>query len=113
MGKPVPGQVKRRLQIQTLLQLGWSVDRISKQAGCARRTVLTWKRRFAEGSSEQDRPRSGRPRKLTPTLCKQLKKHVSGHRGRSTRKSSAWLRTQKGVSVSRWTVGRALTEENL
>jgi transposase len=113
MGKPVPDQVKKRLQIQTLLQLGWSFDRISKKVGCSRQTVLTWKRRFAEGSSEQDQPRSGRPRKLTPALCKQLTKRVSGHRGRSTRRSAAWLRATKGVSVSRKTVARALTEANL
>jgi transposase len=112
MGKPVSDRVKNRLRIQTLLELRYSVSRIMKTVGCDKKTVTLWKRRFEEGSSEQDRQHPGRPKKIDPELCKQLVKRVSGHRGRSTRKSAAWLRT-KGVPVSHVTVSNTLAAEGL
>ena len=108
----VPDRIRRRVQIQKLLQLGWSVGAICDEEQCSRRTVLRWKKRFEAGEQEQDRSRGGRPRKLAPALKRQVIHRAEGNRGRSTRKISRWLRS-KGVSVSKDTVHRALKEDDL
>lgn len=95
MGKPVPLFVKKRLRIQTLLGLQWSESRIAKEVSCSDKTVKRWKKRFEQGESEQDRARPGRPPKLTPNLCHQLKRRVSQHRGRSIRKTAKWLKSKR------------------
>lgn len=103
MGKPVPDRVKKRLRMETLLGLGWSVPIIAKDIGCSERTVTRWKQRFEQGDSEQDKPRSGRTRKLNPSMVKKLTKHLVRHRGRSTREGQKWLKG-KGVDVTNKTV---------
>jgi len=64
-------------------------------------TVLRWKKRLQEGEGEQDRPRRGRPRKLTPALKRQVIDRAEGKRHVSNR---------KGMSVSRETVRRTLRQ---
>ena len=112
MGKAIPDRVKKRLQIQTLLKLHWSVSEISKEVSCSPTTVMLWKNRFEKGHSKQDRSRTGRPAKLSPSLRDQFKRHVAYHRSQSTRKAAEWLRS-KGVSVSHVTVERSLLGSGL
>ena len=79
----VADRIKRRVRIQKLLELGYSIGAICDEEQCSRMTVLRWKKRLQEGEGEQDRPRRGRPRKLTPALKRQVidraegKRHVS------------------------------------
>src|SRR6185503_17315714 len=75
-------------------------------------TVLRWKKRLQEGEGEQDRPRRGRPRKLTPALKRQVIDRAEGKRHVSNRDTAAWLQ-RKGMSVSRETVRRTLKEDGL
>jgi transposase len=100
------------VRIEALLQLGFSESIIANKVACSLSTVKRWKKRFTEGASEQDRPRTGRPRKLTPAMSARLKNHVSQHRGRSTREAAAWLQS-KGVSVTHMTVANALHRDGL
>ena len=60
----IADRIKRRIRIQQLLELGYSVGAICDEEQCSRMTVLRWKKRFEAGEGEQDRPRGGRPRKL-------------------------------------------------
>ena len=68
----VADRIKRRVRIQKLLELGYSIGAICDEEQCSRMTVLRWKKRLQEGEGEQDRPRRGRPRKLTPALKRQV-----------------------------------------
>ena len=83
----VADRIKRRVRIQKLLELGYSIGAICDEEQCSRVTVR-WKKRLQEGEGEQDRPRRGRPRKLTPALKRQVidraegKRHVKSQHGR-------------------------------
>jgi transposase len=111
MPGPISDRQKKRLRIQKLLELGWNIQEIAEEEECDRNTVSRWKRRFEQGESEQDRNRTGRPSKLSPTLRKQVMNHVRGKTHRSTRKTAKWLATEKGVAISNFTVHRILHQE--
>jgi len=108
----VADRIKRRVRIQKLLELGYSIGAICDEEQCSRMTVLRWKKRLQEGEGEQDRPRRGRPRKLTPALKRQVIDRAEGKRHVSNRNTAAWLQ-RKGMSVSRETVRRTLKEDGL
>lgn len=44
----------------------WSNLRIAQEAGCTRRIVRKWRRRWAETRSIEDLPRPGAPRRFSP-----------------------------------------------
>lgn len=112
MTEPVSDRVKKRLQIQTLLGLGWSSRAIAEEVGCTEQTVKNWKKRFQDGESEQDRPRSGRPKVLTPRLENVVLTRSKGKHKRSIRKTTTWLQSQ-GTKVSRETVHRTFKRHGL
>ena len=44
----------------------WSNLQIAQEAGCTRRSVRKWRRRWAETRSLEDLPRPGAPRRFSP-----------------------------------------------
>jgi transposase len=44
----------------------WSNQQIAQEAGCVRRTVRKWRRRWVERRSIEDLPRPGAPRRFSP-----------------------------------------------
>ena len=44
----------------------WSNLQIAQEAGCTRRIVRKWRRRWAETRSIEDLPRPGAPRRFSP-----------------------------------------------
>ncbi len=102
---PVSERVKKILKLQTLLQLGWSKRAICAELKCGSGTYHRWKKRFAEGESEQDRRHSGRKRKVTPAMEKKIVRHMEGKTKRSLRKTAKWLKKKK-VSYSKDSVHR-------
>jgi hypothetical protein len=44
----------------------WSNLQIAEEAGCTRRTVRKWRRRWADTRSIDDLPRPGAPRRFSP-----------------------------------------------
>jgi transposase len=109
---PVSDRVKKRLKIQTLLKLGWSKRAICTELKCGSDTYHRWKKRFAEGESEQDRRHSGRKRKVTPAIEKKIVRHMEGKKKRSLRKTVKWLKKKK-VSYSKDSVHRIVKREGL
>jgi transposase len=103
---------KKRLRIQQLLELGWSMRAICQKEKCTLSMVAKWKRRFELKESASDRQRSGRPPKLTPTQRESICAGVKGKIGESTRKTAKRLKAKK-IEVSRWTIARILTKGGL
>jgi transposase len=69
--RTLPRRQVERAQILLAAARGESSRSIAEEVGVARGTVLQWIRRYeAEGLEgiERDRPRSGRPRKITPVV---------------------------------------------
>src|SRR5690242_11785206 len=112
MPSPVPPKIKQRLRVQTLLALDWSTSMIAADVGCTQRTAQRWKARFISGGNEQDQAHTGRKRKLSPAMERQIVQHVALKRKRSLRKTSAWLR-RKGVDASKDTIARTLVRREL
>ena len=48
-----------------MLRLGHSIGDIAYETKASPETVKRWKRRFAADGTEADRPRAGRPKKVT------------------------------------------------
>jgi hypothetical protein len=44
----------------------WSNQQIAEEAGCRRRNVRKWRRRWTETRSIEDLPRPGAPRRFSP-----------------------------------------------
>ena len=100
-----PPRIKKRLDIRTMLRLGHSIEEIMWETKAGRRTVLRWKKRFATDEVEADKPRTGRPKKVTASAKAAILK-ARGKRKQSTRKISK--KKPGGVSLSPTTVRRVL-----
>ena len=101
-----PNRPAQRLQIRGLLQAGCSVRATAEKVGCDPTTVQVWKKRFRNAETEEDRPRAGRPVKVTPAKKRAIV-GTQNQRGKSTRK----LAKKHGVSKN--TVHRVLTDAGL
>ena len=53
---------KERAAVVSFIQAGWSLNRIAQEVGCAKGTVILWKKRFDETGDVSRQRGSGRPR---------------------------------------------------
>ncbi|MEJ2557912.1 MAG: helix-turn-helix domain-containing protein [Anaerolineae bacterium] len=44
----------------------WTNEHIAAEVGCSEKTVRTWRARWCQGQTLEDRPRPGRPRVFSP-----------------------------------------------
>ncbi len=111
-------RVRRRAHALVLIGEGRSVARAARVFLTAPVRVRSWRQRFLEQGSEGlvDRPRSGRPRKLTTKDLALLKEAISKGPQEYDLVTTVWtvrdlcqlLTSQHGVQVSTATVHRAL-----
>ena len=74
-GRSTPARLVLRAKIVLAAADGLRNDIIAQQLGCTRRTVGTWRNRFIEqrlAGIEQDAPRPGRKRKMTPEIVAEI-----------------------------------------
>jgi transposase len=88
-------------------QKGSSQTSIAAYLGRSRDFVGDTIRRFEETGSTEDRPRIGRPAKLTTKILQRLKRTAKGKRGKSRKDLSKLVEAEYGVSVHRTTVTKA------
>jgi transposase len=81
---------------------------IAREVGCRRQTVEDVWRRYKETGTVDERPRSGRKRKLSPAEDRKLLKKATQRKSAS--KISAEL-SSEGISLSEISVRRRLKEE--
>jgi len=64
----VPAGLAQRARIVLLAGHGYPNAEISERTGASRPTVILWRRRYAEAGlgALEDRPRSGRPKRIDP-----------------------------------------------
>lgn len=84
-------------------------NRLSKTIKWVKRCL----KRFEELGTFKDRPRKGRPKKLTPRDQARLVKAVKGKPRRSLRKTSTSFETSKKEKVSRETIRKSIRSEGL
>jgi transposase len=99
-----------RASVAVLRKAGYTKGRIRQEKGFSRIFINRW---WNEVDYFPDKPRSGRPPKLTPEQKAEVIKSVKGKRHRSTRKVANELKEQKGIEVSRYTIRRVLRSEKL
>jgi len=58
--------VRSRILLAAYDHPGWSNLQVAEEAGCTRRIVRKWRRRWAEKRSIEDLPRPGAPRRFSP-----------------------------------------------
>ena len=58
--------IRARLLVAAHDHPEWSNLQIAQEAGCTRRNVRKWRRRWAEKRSIEDLPRPGAPRRFSP-----------------------------------------------
>lgn len=90
-----------------MIEAGRTQGEVAKCMSLSRRTVNKWWRRFVTGQSLGDRPRSGRPSKVS-RVAKIVCAKAANKRGQSVRKISSKL-TRKGYKISKTTVQRCMT----
>jgi hypothetical protein len=58
--------IRARLLVAAHDHPEWSNQQIAQEAGCTRRNVRKWRRRWVETRSIEDLPRPGAPRRFSP-----------------------------------------------
>jgi DNA-directed RNA polymerase specialized sigma24 family protein len=58
--------IRARMLVAAHDHLEWSNQQIAEAAGCTRRAVRKWRKRWVETRSIEDLPRPGAPRRFSP-----------------------------------------------
>lgn len=103
---------KRKLAIE-LRKQGLTSEEIKRDYGFNISFTNRWWGRHLRGESLQDRPRSGRPKKLSKPNVAKVKALLKRKVGGSVRKARTNLQASTGVSVSHETVWRTGRRANL
>jgi transposase len=101
-----------RIEVGVLAKLGWTEAAIRRRTGKSRDFVRAWSAAAINGTSLDDKPRSGRPRKRTRALVGKVKRMMMNRRYTSSRIVTNALNAQ-GEDVSRTTVRRAAHDAGL
>ena len=96
---------RERAAVSILLHEGYNKSTIASQLGVSRHTVYRW---IDENQSLHDRPRSGRPRKLSQEQVNWLIHETQDKRRRSTRVMKGKFFTKFKVKVGHSLVAREL-----
>ena len=80
---------------------------ITRRTGYSRKFVRDTINQFLETGGVEDRPRSGRPRKLSSSDLRSIKRSMSQKKTGSTRKTQQRLKCKRGMEVHDTTVWRA------
>jgi transposase len=103
----------RRVVVKYLMEHGaTSTHDICIITSIPKRTVNQYKKKLRETGRIDDSPRSGRPRKNTAHLRRQLAQIKRSHERAAAHTYASLLRNEKGVSVGRETVRQALHDMN-
>lgn len=95
--------IAKRAEVVELRRLGYSFRSIARTKQCSVSFVQDALRRVAETQSHVDRPRSGRPRKVTAAVAKQTIALLRNRKVGSVRKSRLELRGS-GIDLSVGTI---------
>ena len=112
MSKDLTEKEKKRLKVVRQWKSGRSELAIARKLDVTPKFVTGTLDRLIDIGSVKDRPRTGRPCKLSESDRKRLVKAVKGRERRSTRKTAATFKTKSG-KVSKNTVQRTLRSQGL
>ncbi len=113
MSKELTEKEKKRVKVVRLWNKGHSHEAIARKLEVSPKFVRGTIDRLTDIGGVADRPRTGRPRKLSESDRKRLVKGVKGRERRSTRKTAATFKSTKSGRVSKDTVNRTLRSEGL
>lgn len=102
-----------RARVIALRQDGHTAAEIMRRTGYKKDFVYRWVSAADNGEDVTDRPRSGRPPKVTPPVIRQVRAHMKGKRRRSTRKVAQIMAERHGTVMSRESVRRAAKKAGL
>lgn len=92
---------------------GMSYAAIEKKYGYTPAFISRWWNRYQETGGVEDAPRSGRPKVLTPTQRREVKKNLKRKTEGSLRRVAKKMKGVEGKAVSKDTIRRAAKEERL
>ena len=95
--------IAKRAEVCLLRRQGKSYREIARTQKCSIHFIRDALQRKSQTGSHKDRPRTGRPRKATPTIVKRTKALLLERAVGSVRKARAKLRAE-GIDLSRGTV---------
>lgn len=104
---------KERFKAQQLHSKGKSDGYIAAHLNKSKKWVKRVLERFEELGTFKDRPRKGRPKKLTPRDQNRLVNQVKGKARQSLRKTSASFKTSKKEKVGRETIRKSIRAAGL
>jgi transposase len=99
---------EKRVQVMTLSKQGISNKEIAKITGLTVRGIQHIKKRVNHTHSFQDKPRTGRPHKLTERNKRLIPKLLKKKETKTATAISKSLKIHNNINVSRKTVSRAL-----
>ena len=101
-------RVEKRIQVVTLKKEGYPLRYITQKTGVSRRGVQKICKRFLETNSYKDKPRSGRPEKLSEREKRIIVNILKRKEAKTATKIQETLNTSHDIVVSRKTVARTL-----
>jgi transposase len=92
---------------------GLRVADIARKTGFDRQFINRWISKLENGEAIEDTKRSGRPRKRSANVERQIEKEIKGKRRRSSRVVARDLKRRKVADLSYTTVQRAAHDRGL
>lgn len=103
---------KRNLMIK-LREHGKTYAEIAKLVDCSKGTVIYNCQKFQQSGNVKNKPRKGRPRKLSPRAIRALTSSLKENRMQSAKTLAKRVETSTGIVVAPLTVNRALKRVGL
>src|SRR4051794_5467704 len=96
-----------RIAVIALRHDGLSPAAIKRRTGFSREFIRRWISAADQRRSASDRPRSGRPPKLTPPVVRMVRAHMKGRLGRSCRKVAKIMQARHNIKLGHVSVRTA------
>lgn len=113
MGRVTSIAHEKRAQIIAFSKAGWATRKIAEELGCSQSAVVKTKQRFEQTQSVNDRPRTGRPSKITIRDLRSIVYSVKKNRRLTSREIKADVRSYLKKDVGASTIRRLLFKYGL
>lgn len=108
-GEPKPRiPAKKKIAIIARMKKGDSECEVARTMKISKSSVANIMKHYKKYGNVQDRPRSGRPRKISPRAAAEMRQAIKTERVKTTEQCLKWLRKNYKVTVSPRTVRNVL-----
>lgn len=104
---------EKRFKVKILMELYHSIPKVQELTGFDKRFIRCWDKRFRDGEDYHDRPRSGRPKKITKEIGDFVELNLLDKPYHYPSQLVSVIRTDFGIQVSKSTIIRYIRSRGI